>query len=185
MDALSLRALALALACVLTPASAAAQDEERPAEVRIKAAFLYKFCQFVEWPPAAFAAPDGAFTIGVVSADALADELAQVVSQRSVHGRPVVVRKLKRGAPLAGLHLLFVGGRDGGRLPEVLAAAKGRPTLTVTEAEDGDDPGSVINFVLVADKVRFDVALPPAEAGGLKISARLLAVARKVVAGAS
>lgn len=182
---MSLRALVLALACLLAPASAAAQGDARTAEVRIKAAFLYKFCDFVEWPPAAFAAPDGAFTIGVVGADALADELARVVAQRSVHGRPVVVRKLKRGAPLAGLHMLFVGGRDGGRLPEALAAAKGQSTLTVTEAEDGEDPGSVINFVLVADKVRFDVALPPAEAGGLKISARLLAVARKVVAGAS
>lgn len=182
---MSLRALALALACVLTPALAAAQDAARAAEVRIKAAFLYKFCDFVEWPPGAFAAPDGAFTIGVLGADALADELAAVVAQRSVHGRPVVLRKLRRGAPLAGLHLLFVGGRDGSRLPEVLAAAMGQPTLTVTEAQDDDNPGSVINFVLVADKVRFDVSLPPASAGGLKISARLLAVARKVVAGDS
>ena len=182
---MSLRALVLMLACLLAPASAAAQGDARAAEVRIKAAFLYKFCDFVEWPPAAFAAPEAAFTIGVLGADALADELAAVVARRSVHGRAVVVRKLRQGAPLAGLHLLFVGGRDGGRLPDILAAAKGRPTLTVTEAEDGDDPGSVINFVLVADKVRFDVALPPAEAGGLKISARLLAVARRVVAGAS
>lgn len=182
---MSLKALVLTLACLLAPASAAAQGDVRAAEVRVKAAFLYKFCDFVEWPPGAFAAPAAAFTIGVLGADALADELAAVVAQRSVHGRPVVVRKLRHGAPLAGLHLLFVGGRDGGRLPEILAAAKGRPTLTVTEAEDGEDPGSVINFVLVADKVRFDVALPPAEAGGLKISARLLAVARRVVAGAS
>lgn len=182
---MSLRALVLTLACLLVPASAAAQSDARAAEVRIKAAFLYKFCDFVEWPPGAFDAPDGAFSIGVLGADALAEELAAVVAQRSVRGRPVVVRKLRHGAPLAGLHLLFVGGRGGGRLPEMLAAAKGRPTLTVTEAEDGEDPGSVINFVLVADKVRFDVALPPAEAGGLKISARLLAVARRVVAGAS
>jgi uncharacterized protein DUF4154 len=181
----SLRALLLALACLLVPAGAAAQGDTRAAELRIKAAFLYKFCDFVEWPARAFAAPERAFTIGILGADALADELAAVVSQRSVHGRPVVVRKLRHGASLTGLHLLFVGGHDGGRLPEVLAAAKGRPTLTVTEVEDGEDPGSVINFVLIADKVRFDVALPPAEAGGLKISARLLAVARRVVAGAS
>jgi hypothetical protein len=185
VDTVSLRALLLALAFALAPAGAAAQDEARPAEVRVKAAFLYKFCDFIEWPPGAFAAPDSAFTIGVMGADALADELAQVVAQRSVRGRPVVVRKLRRGAPLAGLHMLFVGGRDGGRLPEILAAARGQPTLTVTEAEDAEDPGSVINFVLVADKVRFDVALPPAEAGGLRISARLLAVARRVLAGAS
>jgi len=176
---------ALALAFLLAPAGAAAQGDARAAEVRVKAAFLYKFCDFVEWPPEAFAEPGGAFTIGVVGADALADELAQVVARRSVQGRPVAVRKLKLGAPLAGLHMLFVGGRDGSRLPEVLAAAKGQPTLTVTEAEGDGDPGSAINFVLVADKVRFDVALPPAEAGGLRISARLLAVARKVVAGDS
>lgn len=181
---MTLRSLGLALAFLLAPACAAAQGEARAAEARVKAAFLYKFCDFIEWPPAAFAEP-GAFTIGVVGADALADELAQVVARRSVHGRPVVVRKLRRGAPLAGLHMLFVGGREGARLPEVLAAAKGRSLLTVTEAEDAEDPGSVINFVLVEDKVRFDVALSPAEAGGLKISARLLAVARKVVAGPS
>ena len=182
---MSARTLALALAFLLAPAGAAAQSEARAAEVRVKAAFLYKFCDFVEWPPAAFAEPGVAFTVGVVGADALADELAQVVARRSVHGHPVVVRKLKRGAPLAGLHMVFVGGREGGRLQEVLAAAKGQPLLTVTEAEDVEEPGSVINFVLVADKVRFDVALPPAEAGGLRISARLLAVARKVVAGPS
>ena len=181
---MNLRALVLALACLLAPAGAAAQGDARAAEVRIKAAFLYKFCDFVEWPPGAFASPDGAFTIGVLGADALADELGQVVARRSAHGRQVAGRKMKRGAPLAGLHMLFVG-RDGGRLPGILAAARGQPLLTVTEAEDVEEPGSVINFVLVADKVRFDVALPPAEAGGLRISARLLAVARKVVAGTS
>jgi len=176
--------LATLLALFLVPAPAQPQTDARSAEVRIKAAFVYKFSDFIEWPAGAFAAADSPLTIGVVDADPLADELAQVVVRRTVQGRPVVVRKLKRGTPLAGIHVLFVGGQGGGRLTEVLAGAKGQPTLTVTEA---DEPaaGSMINFVLVDQKVRFDVALPAAEAGNLKISSRLLAVARKVVAGPS
>lgn len=162
-----------------------AQDRGASAEVRIKAAFLYKFSAFIEWPPGSFARSDSAFVIGVVGADTLADELTRVVAQREVDGRPVEVRKLGSDTALDGVQMLFVGGREAARLALVLAAARGRPTLTVTESEDGLPPGSVINFVLVNDKVRFDVALPAADAGNLRISSRLLAVARKVLGGAS
>src|SRR5712692_8428740 len=102
-------------------------------------------------------------------------------TDRRVQGRPVAVRRLRRGESLAGLHMLFVGRSETGRLGEVLAAARGHAVLTVTESEDAIASGSMINFVAVDDKVRFDVALPPAERGQLKISSRLLAVARKVV----
>jgi hypothetical protein len=179
------RACALLMMLWLAQSPALAQPDARAAEVRIKAAFLYKFSDFIEWPPEAYGKPDSPFTIGVMGADALADELAQVVARRTVGGRPVEVRKLRRGAPLAGLQMLFVGGRDAGRLAEALSAAKGQPTLTVTESEEAQIPGSMINFVLVDDKVRFDVALPPAEAENLRISSRLLSVARRVVAGPS
>lgn len=178
---------AFALAALLVAGGAgecAAQaDEAQAAEYRVKAAFLYKFGSFVEWPPDAFARPEIPFVIGVIGADELADELAQVVAGRSVSGHPITVRKLRRGSSLAGLQVLFIGRADGGRLAEILAPAKGQPMLTVTESEGALAHGSVINFVVVGDKVRFDVALPPAELGNLKISARLLAVARRVIAG--
>jgi len=77
--------------------------------------------------------------------------------------------------------MLFIGQAEGARLGEILAIAKGQSVLTVTESEDALAHGSMINFVFVDDKVRFDVALPQAERGLLKISARLLAVARRVV----
>ena len=80
-----------------------------------------------------------------------------------------------------GLHLLFVGQSEAGRLAEILGAAKGRPLLVVTETEDALTRGSMINFITVDDKVRFDVALPQAERGQLRISARLLGVARTVI----
>jgi len=63
-----------------------------------------------------------------------ADELVQIVAGRNVNGRPVRVRKLRPGDPIAGLHVLFVGRADGGRLAEILAAAKGQALLTVTES---------------------------------------------------
>lgn len=166
---------------LLCGAAALAQPQTRLAEAQIKAAFLYKFGGFVEWPERAFARADAPFTIGVVGSDAVAAELRQVVTGRTVHQRPIAVRNLRRGEPLSGLHILFVGQSEAARLPEILAAAKGQPVLVVTESEDALAHGSMINFVAVDDRVRFDVALPPAERGQLKISARLLTVARKVV----
>jgi hypothetical protein len=179
-----LRALALlALLAAGGLHEGAAQTDIEAAEYRVKAAFLYKFGGYVEWPERAFARPDSPIAIGVIGADALAGELAQIVAGRTINGRPVTVRKLRRGEAVAGLHVLFVGRSDSSRLADILAAAKGQPLLTVTETEEAFESGSMINFVVVEDKVRFDVAPPPAEPGNLKISARLLAVARKVVAG--
>jgi YfiR/HmsC-like len=179
MDAVIRRACILALAAFM-PLIAFAQPDRQAAEVRIKAAFLYRFTGFVEWPPKSFARPDSPLIVGVLGADALALELEQVVAGRDIHGRAMVVRRLRRGEPLAGLHVLFVGHAESARLPEILGAARGLAVLTVTESEDALAHGSIINFV-VDDKVRFDVALSQAERGNLKISSRLLSVARKVV----
>jgi len=167
--------------CALLAAASALGQGDRASEAQVKAAFLYKFGGFIEWPAAAFSRADSAFVIGVLGAEGAAAELERVVAARNIQGRSVAVHRLKRGESLAGLHLLFVGQSESGRLAEVLAAAKGQPLLVVTETEDALTKGSMINFITVEDKVRFDVALPQAERGQLKISARLLAVARKVI----
>ena len=161
------------------------QADAQADESRVKAAFLYKFGSYIEWPSGSFASADSPVTIGVMGAEALAEELAQIVAGRNVNGRPVRVRRLRPGDPIAGLHVLFVGRADGGRLAEILAAARGQALLTVTESDEGLELGSMINFVVVEDKVRFDIAPPPSESSNLKISARLLGVARKVVSKSS
>ena len=178
MVALSRWLLAAALAL---PLAVAAQADGRPGEAQIKAAFLYKFGDFVQWPPAVFARPDAPFAIGVMGAEDVAAALEQLVADRTVQGRPVVVRRVRRGDALSGLHVLFIGHADAGRLAETLAAAKGQPLLTVTESDNAISQGSIINFVADESRVRFDVALPSAERGQLKISSRLLAVARRVI----
>jgi hypothetical protein len=180
MDALIKRTL---LVAVLLAAVTALAQVDRTPEPQIKAAFLYKFGGFVEWPAAAFARADASFSIGVVGADGVAAELERVVAGRTVQGRSISVQRLKRGDSLAGLHLLFVGQSEAGRLAEIVSGAKSQPLLIVTETENALTRGSMINFITVDDKVRFDVALPEAERGQLRISARLLAVARKVITG--
>jgi len=179
-------------ACAFSMVVAAGLASPRPAqadaqadEYRVKAAFLYKFGSYIEWPGGSFARADSPVTIGVMGADTLAEELTQIVAGRNVNGRPVRVRKLRPGDPIAGLHVLFVGRGEGGRLAEILAAARGQALLTVTESEEGLELGSMINFVVVEDKVRFDIAPPPSESSNLKISTRLLGVARKIVSKSS
>jgi YfiR/HmsC-like len=171
---------AFALALLLAATSAlAAQGEMRASADGVRAAFLFKFGSYVEWPPDAVAANE-VFTIGVVGADSLADELARVVAGRNVSGRPVAVRRLRADEALDGLAMVYIGEVERDELRALLAALQRRPTLAVTESEGALALGSMINFVLVDGKLRFDVALAPVRAGSLRISSRLLGVARSV-----
>lgn len=169
-------AIVLALA-VLGAMPAWPQDAS---EQQVKAAFLSKFGSYVEWPARVFAGPDSPIRIGVMGDDVIAAELQQLASGRTAADRGMLVRKLARGEPLQDLHILFVGRPDAGKLDEILARAKGQPLLVVTDSDNALARGSIINFVLVQDKVRFDVAMAAAEQGNLRISSRLLAVARQV-----
>jgi hypothetical protein len=167
---------------LLVPLQASADEVVKASESRVKAAFLFKFGDYVEWPPGTFASSSEPLTIGVLGTDSVADELVAVSPTRSIAGRPIMVRRLRQGDSLAGLDIAYFDQRTEAELAELLAPLKGKATLVVTDSAQGLNVGGVINFVLVADKVRFDVSLPSANARGLKVSSRLLAVARKVVA---
>ena len=179
-----LRAACLLL-CLAAMGTPRAQTERVAAEYQVKAAYLYKFLDFVEWPPRAFESAQSPFVIGVIGADALADELALVVATRQSGGRAAMVRKLRPGEPVTGVHMLFIGRSAAARTASLVASTKDMPVLTVTETEDAFAAGSSINFVLIDNKVRFDVALRGGEPSQFKISSRLLGVARKVVGGTS
>jgi hypothetical protein len=167
------RAHPFMLALWLLAGAACAQPAR--VEVQVKAAYLYKFAGFVEWPAAAFARPDSPFVIGVAGNDELAAQLEQVVNGRSVAGHPLAVRRVHRGEALAGLHVLYTVNVD------LLASGRGLPLLTVG---DGDEaPAAMIRFRMVEERLRFDVALAQVAPSGLKISARLLAAAWHVSGG--
>ncbi|SFD09863.1 YfiR family protein [Massilia yuzhufengensis] len=179
-----LAARVLALPLLLAGAGAAlAQRSGDPAlERRVKAAFLFKFLGYAEFPPHAFADASGPLTIAVVGSDEMAGELARIAAGRSIAGRPIAVRLVRDTELAAPVHLLFVSGVDAERAGRVLRAAPAA-YLTVTECEGGLRYGSVINFRIVDERVRFDVSLDAAEKKSVKLSSRLLTVANRVQKG--
>lgn len=162
------------------PGARAAQPEAQATEYQVKAAYLYKFTGYVDWSSHAHVSSGSAVVIGVIGADSIADELRQVVASHNSHDPPISVRTLAPGDSVAGVQILFIGRRVSDPAA-LLAGASENNLLTVTESEDAFAMGSVINFVTVGDKVRFDIALQVADRAHLRISSRLLAVARRVV----
>ncbi|RZJ11279.1 MAG: YfiR family protein [Rubrivivax sp.] len=169
----------LLLLAALAGARVQAADDEGSAEYQVKAAFVCKFGNYVEWPAQALGRAGEPFRIGVLGSVAVVEALRRTAAVTEVAGRPVEVRRLSRGEAPDGLHVLFVSQAMAAAAPEAMAAVHGRPVLTVTELDPGG-PTGMINFVIVDDKVRFDVQLLPATQSGLKISVRLLSVARRV-----
>jgi hypothetical protein len=164
----------LAVAAVERPAVAASL------EAGVKAAYLYKFTGFVEWPPRAFASAETPIVIGVIdNADVLA-ELTQVLVGRSIHNRSLQARRVTPGDSLAGVHVLYVPSPDA--VPQGwLASAHAQPLLLVTDQPDGLASGGMLNFRLQDGRVRFEASVAAAERAGIRLSARLLAVAERVV----
>jgi hypothetical protein len=174
-----LLALVFALHAFGIPDVRAQAETDRALEQRVKAAFLYRFADFVVWPESAFAKPDSPFVIAVVGADGVAEHLRTLTSGRTVGGRPIEIRRVGASDPVAAAHILFISGSDRARLREILRSGP-RNSLVVTEVDGALDQGSVINFVIAEDRVRFEISLESAEKRGLRLSSRLLAVARSV-----
>lgn len=159
--------------------AASAQVVERATAQEVKAAFLYNFAVFVEWPAEARARTP--FAIGVSGSNEVEAELRSAVSGRKFDNRPIVVRRVEKADDLQGLHILFVGERQ--PLPHsLLQAASAQHILLVTDAPQGLESGGAINFV-TGERVQFEVSLTAAAHAGLRFSPRLLSVALRVRKG--
>jgi hypothetical protein len=166
----------LLLLALLLPLCAPAQVLEH----EVKAAYLFRFLSFIEWPQASFARPDSPIVVGVLGADDVLQELRDIVPGRVVQGRPVAVQRVADAASTAGVHLLFLGRGAASQLAR-LPPARGQ--VVVTDWAGGLDQGAVVNFVREEGRVRFEVAVDAAARRDLKISSRMLAVASSVRQG--
>jgi hypothetical protein len=165
------------------PSEGSAQDGAAVLERRVKAAFIFKFAGFVEWPDIAFPQPATAVTIAVVGDDQLAAELTSVTAGRAIEGRPLAVRKTRSLEGATDAHMVFVGRAEIARLPQLAKLARTKAVLILTDAPNALAQGSMINFMLVERRVKFEIHLEEAERHGLKLSSRLLAVAHTVRRG--
>lgn len=155
-----------------------AGDNGQPLEQQVKAAYLFKFGGYVEWPASAFVDATAPLVIGIVADDALAREVTRAVGNRTINGRAVVVQSLRANEPVVKVHILFVGRSQLPKSAELVAST--HAALVVTDADRGLDQGGVINFVTADNRVRFEVSLDAAKRSGLKIGAPLLSVAMRV-----
>ncbi|HKT46517.1 MAG TPA: YfiR family protein [Candidatus Acidoferrales bacterium] len=158
-----------------------AAPDARP-ESTIKAAFLFHFAEFVEWPEQAL--PPNNSPLQVCAADeGLRDVLEASVAGKQVRTHPIHIRYTKGSENLQGCHILYVGSIERRQMSALLAAVKDTPVLTVGESADFPKEGGMIGFLLQNNKIRFDINLTAAQKANLKVSARLLILANSVIGG--
>jgi hypothetical protein len=155
----------------------------RPREYEVKAAYLYGFGRFVEWPPTAEAFASGDVSVCVLGEDPFGRWLDEAVLGTTIKDRPVVVRRIVRPEEAKACHTVFVSASEDGRLPRILQALAGKPVLTVGETPQFAERGGVIGFVTDGARIRFNVNLAAAQASGLVLQSELLRVAASVLRG--
>ncbi len=177
-----LRALLLAgiTALMLAPPSVDSSSERDPlAEYPVKAAFLYHFVEFVEWPRTRHPEP-ATVTIGVLGRDPFGEVLDNAILNKIMAGRTLTIRRFATVEALEPCEILFISSSEMSRLPQVLLRLRGAAVLTVGEADRFAQRGGMIGFVLENNRVRLDINRAAAESAGLRVSSKLLAVARMV-----
>lgn len=185
MIARTARAVVVAVGLVLLAAGgpevtlgAAPEPAETPSrEYLIKAAFLYNFAKFTEWPEGTFAEDTDTLNICVLGEDPFGGAL-QSIENKPVRGRPVAVRRVSDVQGGLACHLLFISESEEPRLPAILRALGNRPILTIADIPDFARAGGIIRLKTnLQDQVRFEINLGIAKRAGLRLSSRLLGLA--------
>jgi len=170
--------LACALLLLCSPARPA--EEAPPSEYQVKAAQLYKFVRYSDWPARAFADTSSPYVMGVVGRDPFGNDLENVFEGKTVKGRKFLIQRVSTDQEMRACHLLFVSSSERRRSTDLLKRLAGAPVLTVGESPDFLDHGGMINFRIIDESVRFDINLEPARIARLKLDANLLSVAASV-----
>jgi hypothetical protein len=170
-------ALLLRLAGALVAAPDGVLPGQAEDERRVKALFLFNFAKFVEWPSPL---PPGPIRIGVVGDENFADILEKIVSGKIVEGHAFAVERSAGDAPPQNCQIVFIPGSERKRMRPILDALQASPVLTVGETRGFAEAGGVINFEIVDNKVRFEINLEAASRARLKLSSKLLSLAKIV-----
>lgn len=168
----------LAALILLVAAAPVAAAQDRELEYQVKAAFLYQFGSFVEWPAGAFPDARSPVQLCVVGRDPFGGTLDRLAQGQTVNRRPLAIRRLDAVSPGSGCHIAYLGGSPAQSASAAARILAGAPVLTV--AEGSDDARAAIQFVLRAKRVRFRADQRVASTAGLSISSKLLSLAVEV-----
>lgn len=171
--------LVFCLAYAMIPSIAAGQGDAA-GEYELKAAMLYNLTRFVEWPPAAYPEPQAPIQLCILGRDPFGSSLTSIVLKQTVNGRPVLIRHSQNDKGIRACHLLYISSSERKATVQIFSTLKGSSVLTVGEMTQFAAHGGMIQFSLEDQQVRFDINLDAASRAGLKISSRLLVLARIV-----
>jgi len=161
--------------------------ESQPTEYQVKAAFVFNFAKFVEWPSTGFPSADTPISIGVVceSGSAFETDLKSTTANKTINGRRLIINRVTSTQEMKACHILFVcrseksEKQEKRRLEELFQSLRGGNVLTIGESDAFIPAGGIINFVTEDRKIRFEIKDAAARQAGLKISSKLLTLARK------
>jgi len=163
---------------MLTIAFSARADDDSRREYKVKAAYIYNFAQFVEWPDSAFASPDAPFVVVVVGKNPFEDLLELAVGGKTIGNRRAVVQHIDSIDQLGACQILFIPATDDESLAEIVRRVRTRPVLTIGENDDLCILGGCFRLFTEEGRLRFEINREVAENAGLKISSKLLKLAR-------
>lgn len=168
----------LAIFCIMAVPGTACAANGDSLEYAVKAAYLYKFGIYVEWPAAAFSSPDAELNLCVAGDDPFGAALDNAVEGQRIDNRPIVIRRLKTVTRDSGCHILYLGVPDATRANQILETVRGTSVLTVGDAIGAG--GGIVTFVVKDRRVRFNVDEDAAAQNGLIVSSKLLNLALTV-----
>lgn len=166
----------LSLALLLVAAPVQAQTRQ---DVAVKAAYLYRFLGYVDWPPRVLPGDETPLVVGVLGNDALYAEFAALVAGRRMNNHPIRALRMESPDPLEGMHVLFIG--QAGDLARTIERVGHRPVLLVSDLPQSLEVGGMLSLVPANGRIRFEASPAAAERSGLRLSSRLLALADRVV----
>jgi hypothetical protein len=158
----------------------AAEKNPGAAEYQVKAAFLFNFTKFTEWPASAFASSNAPMVIGIVGEDPFGQTLDDAVGGEVVRNHPLVVKRLQTDEDLRSCHVVFISRSEKDRIAKVLEKLKGSAVLTASDTKDFAENGGIVNLLLAQGTVKLEINQTAAEEAGLQISAKLMKLARIV-----
>jgi hypothetical protein len=152
---------------------------QKPTEYQVEATYLYNFSQFVQWPSRAIATSDS-FDICVLGQDPFGPALNTILANETIGGKPVAAKRILTPDDAANCRVLFISSSENLRVKEILTALGGASVLTVSDLPRFTERGGMLQFLLMDDRVRFEVNLSATQRAGLSLSSELLKVAINV-----